>query len=89
MFLLPCFNLKIQPDLSRIWSEVDGKRKVLHGLRRNLLNSSKKFIQLIVQEKWENKFMRLPQGVMTVTEYETQFTRLQNLHLKWWRMEDI
>ena len=35
-----------------------------------------KYFPPLIQEKWEDEFIRFCQGTQTVTEYETQFTRL-------------
>ena len=35
-----------------------------------------KYFSPLIQEKWEDEFIRLCQGTQTVAEYEIQFTRL-------------
>ena len=37
---------------------------------------NKKYLFPLIQEKREDDFIRLRQGNLSVTEYETQFTRL-------------
>ncbi|XP_027155101.1 uncharacterized protein LOC113755260 [Coffea eugenioides] len=37
---------------------------------------NEKYLPSIVQEKWEDDFIRLRQGASSVAEYETQFTKL-------------